>query len=201
MDLFEPDPTENLLPCDGEVNYFGPIMDDEEAQEYYQELLHGVTWKNDETIMFGKHIVTARKVAWYAEGNYSYSYSGSTKQAQMWTPELHTLRSLVERTSHCTYNSCLLNLYADGNEGMGWHSDNEDSLVKQGTIASVSFGAERKFTFKHRTTKETVCLVLENGSLLLMKGAIQSFWQHSLPKTKKPTGPRINLTFRTFKTT
>ncbi len=198
VSLFEADPTENLLPFDGLVNYFGKIMDMQQASNYYQTLLNTIEWKNDEAVIYGKHIVTPRKVAWYADQNYPYTYSNTTKQALPWTNELLELKQLTEKISGATFNSCLLNLYHNGNEGMAWHSDDEKALQKNGTIASLSFGAERKFAFKHKRTKETVALILEHGSLLLMKDATQTNWLHRLPPTTKLFPPRINLTFRTI---
>jgi alkylated DNA repair dioxygenase AlkB len=198
MNLFKNDPTANLLPFDGTANYYGPVFSEAEAQQYFAALLNGVRWKNDETVIFGKHIVTARKVAWYGDSDYSYTYSGTTKQALLWTPDLLRLKSIVERLTGWKFNSCLLNLYQDGNEGMAWHSDDEKMLGPNSTIASLSFGAERKFCFKHKSRPETVSIVLESGSLLVMKDATQSNWLHSVPKSKKITTPRINLTFRTI---
>ena len=198
MSLFEADPTENLLPFDGMVNYFGKIMDQQQANKYFDTLLNTIEWKNDEAVIYGKHIVTPRKVAWYADQNYPYTYSHTTKQALPWTNELLELKQLTEKISGATFNSCLLNLYHNGNEGMAWHSDDEKALQKNGTIASLSFGAERKFAFKHKRTKETVALILEHGSLLLMKDATQTNWLHRLPPTTKLFPPRINLTFRTI---
>lgn len=198
MDLFVSDPNANLLPCDGAVNYLGRILSAASAEQYYQALLTGVPWKNDEAVIYGKHIITARKVAWYGDSAFSYTYSRTTKQALPWTPELKELKQLVEGRSGSTFNSCLLNLYHSGSEGMAWHSDDEKELIKNGTIASLSLGAERKFCFKHKRTQETVSMVLENGSLLLMKGATQTHWLHRLPPTKKVTTPRINLTFRSM---
>ncbi|MFZ0510672.1 MAG: alpha-ketoglutarate-dependent dioxygenase AlkB [Candidatus Nitrosopolaris sp.] len=107
---------------------------------------------------------------------------------------------MVEKLTETKFNSCLLNLYHNGNEGIAWHSDDEKSLEKNSTIASLSLGAERKFSFKHKQTKQTISLVLEHGSLLIMKDATQTNWLHSLPKSKKITGPRINLIFRTMST-
>lgn len=196
MDLFRNDPSANLLPCDGIVNYFGPILPSMEVKKLYQNLLTDIPWKNDEAVIFGKHIITARKVAWYGDSGFSYTYSGTTKQALLWTPELADLKTLVEQLTNTHYNSCLLNLYHDGNEGMAWHSDDEKSLGRDTTIASVSFGAEREFRLKHKRTDERVSILLESGSLLVMKGATQTHWLHSIPKTKKVTTPRINLTFR-----
>jgi alkylated DNA repair dioxygenase AlkB len=119
-----------------------------------------------------------------------YTYSNSTKRAIAWTKELYDPKQKIEKRAATKFNSCLLNLYHSGNEGMGWHSDDEKSLGKNNTIASLSFGAERKFSFKHKRTKQTVSLVLEHGSLLVMKGATQSNWLHSLPKSKNITQPR-----------
>ncbi len=198
MNLFTSDPTTNLLPYDGTVNYHGPILSHDGARRYYEALLADVPWKNDEAVIFGKHIVTARKVAWYGDSDYAYTYSGTTKRALVWTAELRALKAIVEQLSGATFNSCLLNLYHDGSEGMAWHSDAEKSLGKNTTIASVSFGAERKFSFKHKRTLETASLILDDGSLLVMKDATQTHWLHSLPKSKKITTPRINLTFRTI---
>lgn len=198
MDLFGNDPAANLLPRDGTVNYFGPVLSPAEAKRCYETLLREIPWKNDEAVIFGKHIVTARKVAWYGDSNFSYTYSGTTKQARVWTPELAALKALVEKLTGSTFNSCLLNLYHDGNEGMAWHSDDEKSLGKNTTIASVSLGAEREFRLKHKRADDKVSVLLESGSLLVMKDATQSHWLHSVPKSKKIKAPRINLTFRTM---
>ena len=127
-----------------------------------------------------------------------YTYSNTTKRALAWTKELSELKQIAEEYAGIKFNSCLLNLYHNGNEGMGWHSDDEESLGKKNTIASLSFGAERKFSFKHKQTEQIVSLVLEHGSLLIMNGATQTNWLHSLPKSKNITQPRINLTFRTI---
>ena len=198
MELFEniADPHRNLLPQDGTVNYYGKILEEEKAHQFYSQLLNEIEWRNDEAVIFGKKIITKRKVAWYGDENFEYTYSNSTKKALKWTPELLELKKLTEEITGEQFNSCLLNLYHDGNEGMAYHSDGEKDLKKNGAIASLSFGAERKFSFKHKFTKEKVELVLANGSLLVMKDQTQSFWLHRLPPTKKIFTPRINLTFR-----
>lgn len=200
MDLFnsEPDSSMNLLPQDGEVNYFGRLFSGKEADHYFNYLLHSIEWKNDEAIIFGKKIITKRKVAWYGDTDFEYTYSKVTKRALAWTNELVALKSIAEVQSGETYNSCLLNLYHTGEEGMAWHSDGEKDLKKNGAIASVSFGAQRKFAFKNKTTKETVSILLEHGSLLVMKGSTQTHWLHRLPPTKLIKTPRVNLTFRTI---
>lgn len=198
MNLFGYDPSRNLLPCDGTVNYHGPILDKQQAQDDLESLINTVPWKNDEAVIFGKHIVTARKVAWYGDSDYSYAYSGTLKKAMPWSPTLCTLKKLVESKTGSIFNSCLLNLYHSGNEGMSWHSDDEKSLGKNTTIASLSLGAERRFSLRHKRLSETVSITLEDGSLLVMKDATQTNWQHCVPKSKKITTPRINLTFRTI---
>lgn len=200
MDLFNShlDSTTNLLPKDGTVLYLGPIMTKQKANQFFEDLLKSIEWKNDEAIIFGKHIITKRKAAWYGDEAYEYTYSKITKKALPWTKELLSLKTLVEEQSQESYNSCLLNLYHDGNEGMAWHSDGEKDLKKNGAIASMSFGAERKFAFKHKESKEVVSLVLEHGSLLIMKDTTQSHWLHRLAPSKLVSKPRINLTFRTI---
>jgi alkylated DNA repair dioxygenase AlkB len=195
VDLFQ-NPATNLLPYDGVATYHGRILPDAAARDYYDTLRSTVPWKHDEIVIFGKHIVTAREVAWYGDPGLAYTYSGSTKQPLPWTKELLELKSLAEHHTALSFNSCLLNLYHDGSEGMGWHSDDEKTIVKNSGIASLSFGAERRFAFRHKQTKETVSLLLEHGSLLLMAGTTQTHWQHRLPTAKKITTPRINLTFR-----
>jgi alkylated DNA repair dioxygenase AlkB len=190
----------NLLDRDGIVNYYGKIMTSLEAKRYFELLLNNILWENDKAIIFGKSIVTKRKVAWYGDSGYLYKYSNSTKQALDWSEELLYLKQTIENVTGANYNSCLLNLYHNGNEGLGWHSDDEESLGKNNNIASLSLGAERKFLFKHKLTKQTVSILLEHGSLLVMKGSTQSNWLHSLPKSKKISQPRINLTFRSILT-
>ncbi|GAA3634228.1 alpha-ketoglutarate-dependent dioxygenase AlkB family protein [Flavivirga jejuensis] len=194
----EIDATKNLLPKNGVVNYHGKLLNQNEANQYLESLLNNIAWRNDEAIIFGKKIITKRKVAWYGEKPFEYTYSKTTKLALPWTKELLELKTKVEQKTGETFNSCLLNLYHNGNEGMAWHSDGEKDLKKNGAIASLSFGAERKFAFKHKETKEKVTLVLEHGSLLVMKGTTQTNWLHRLPPTKLIHSPRINLTFRTI---
>jgi len=198
MELFEIDSTINLLPKDGIVNYYGQVCNPKEANDYFEVLLKTIAWRNDEAIVFGKKIITKRKVAWYAEKPFEYTYSNITKQALQWTSELLELKRIVEQKTGERFNSCLLNLYHNGSEGMAWHSDGEKDLKKNGAIASLSFGAERKFSFKHKKTKEKIDLVLKHGSLLVMKDSTQSHWLHRLPPTKLISKARINLTFRTI---
>jgi alkylated DNA repair dioxygenase AlkB len=196
VSLFPNNPKQNLLPIDGELYYYGPIFSATEANKWQHLLTQKVAWKNDELLMFGKKIVTSRKVALYADNTTTYTYSKQTKQALAWTTELLQLKQIIEAKTAQTFNMCLLNLYHHGKESMGWHSDNENELQAYGSIASLSLGAERKFMFRHRESKKILTLNLEHGSLLLMQGSIQQHWLHQLPAMTKVEGPRINLTFR-----
>ena len=200
MDLFnnEIHSLTNLLPQDGIVNYYKNLLTSQEANRYFDCLLNTIEWKNDQAFIYGKLIITKRKVAWYGDTDYEYTYSKTTKRALPWTKELVELKKMIEDKTGEKFNSCLLNLYHNGDEGMAWHSDAEKELKKNGAIGSLSLGAERKFTFKHKETKETISLILENGSLLVMKGTTQTNWLHRLPLTKLISTPRINLTFRSI---
>lgn len=192
------DSTKNFLPFDGTVLYFGKVFSNEETEFYYSNLFNNIDWQNDEALIYGKLITTKRKVAWYGDDDYAYTYSKRTKIAKSWTPELLDIKKKIENLTSENFNSCLLNLYHDGNEGMAWHSDSEKALKKNGAIASISFGAERKFSFKHKASGEVVSLTLESGSLLIMKDETQQHWLHRLPPTKKIFAPRVNLTFRSY---
>ena len=149
-----------VLNKDGRVEYYGKIITYEESSLYFEMLSQNIVWKNDEVVILGKRIITKRKTAWYGDSDYLYTYSNITKLALPWISELRDLKQLVERLTGTKFNSCLLNLYHDGNEGMSWHSDDEKVMERNGTIASLSFGAERKFSLKHKETKETISIVL-----------------------------------------
>ena len=198
MDLFNKSTGQNLLPYDGEVIYYGPVLPGKKAYDYYEKLMHTIAWQNDEAIIFGKRYITRRKVAWYGDSSFDYTYSNTTKRALPWTEELLKLKELIEEKCGSCFNSCLLNLYHDGTEGMAWHSDDEKALGKNTVIASLSLGAARKFAFKHKETGEKREIILDNGTLLVMKGTTQTHWLHRLPPTVKVKHARINLTFRTI---
>lgn len=200
MDLFDTGLEQpiNVLPHDGAALYHGTLLSRGEADWYFANLLHSVDWRPDEAIIYGKHIHTKRKVAWYGDKPFQYSYSNTTKQALPWSSLLLSLKAIVERQTGESFNSCLLNLYHNGSEGMAWHSDAETDLKRDGAIASLSFGAERKFCFKHKRSKALVSVKLQHGSLLVMQGTTQSHWLHRLPPTKTVQEPRVNLTFRTI---
>lgn len=200
MDLFEQlsGTATNLLPVDGNVYYYGTQLSMEKSEGYFNCLMNTIEWKKDEVLIYGKRIITERKIAWYGDKPYKYTYSNTTKHALPWTKELIELKEIIEASSKESFNSCLLNLYHNGREGMSWHSDAEKEIKFDSAIASLSFGAERKFSFKHKQTKKTVSLVLQQGSLLVMSGETQKYWLHCLPTTTKIISPRINLTFRTI---
>lgn len=190
------DPFTNLLPFDGEVNYYGQIFSSQEAIQLFDKLEATLDWQHDEAFIMGKRIITKRKVAWYGAEPYQYTYSSTTKTALQFTPTLLLLKEKVEELTGASYNSCLANLYHNGDEGMAYHSDNEKDLTEHAAIASLSFGAARRFLLRHKSSKTTITTFLEEGSLLVMKGETQKKWLHRLPTTKKTTLPRINLTFR-----
>ncbi|MBC7418901.1 MAG: alpha-ketoglutarate-dependent dioxygenase AlkB [Pedobacter sp.] len=190
------DPFTNLLPFDGEVNYYGQIFSPQEATQLFDKLEATLDWQHDEALIMGKRIITKRKVAWYGNEPYQYTYSSTTKTALQFTPTLLLLKEKVEELTGASYNSCLANLYHNGDEGMAYHSDNEKDLTEHAAIASLSFGAARRFLLRHKSSKTTITTFLEEGSLLVMKGETQKKWLHRLPTTKKTTQPRINLTFR-----
>ena len=188
--------TANLLPCDGQLILHNSILDTATSLVYFEMLLESIPWRSDEVFIYGKKIVTKRKMAWFALDDLNYTYSGITRSPEAFTKELIELKVIAESYCNDHFNACLLNLYHSGNEGMGWHSDNESSIVKGSTIASISLGEARPFQLRHKKSGDKVQVLLENGSLLLMLGSTQEHWQHSLPKTPKVKGPRINLTFR-----
>ena len=186
----------NIINKDGIAIYYGCILNEELLGTLYIDLLSNIAWEHEHIIMFGQPITTKRKVAFYADHTIEYTYSQKTKKGLPWTNSLLEIKKMISAITQNDYNACLLNLYHNGDEGMGWHSDDEKEIVPNSAIASLSIGAERKFAFKHKLTKETYSIILENGSLLEMKGPIQQNWWHSLPKSKKVQAPRINLTFR-----
>lgn len=198
VDLFGYKPMEgqNLLARDGQVSYLSHLFSSPEAERLMTRLMQEIEWQHDRAVIFGKTIITRRQVAWYADYPYTYTYSGTTKMALPWVEVLKEIRLRVEAVCRTSFNSCLLNLYPSGEDGMAWHSDAERELRRNGVIASVSFGAERRFQFRHKATKELVTLWLERGSLLIMEGAVQSHWLHRLPPTSQIKASRINLTFR-----
>lgn len=190
------DPEKNLLPYQGIVLDYGKVFSPEACANYFAELLEKMPWEADELMMFGRKVITKRKTAWIGDQGIKYTYSHQTKIPTPWTPSLVEIKTHIERMTSAKFNACLLNLYHNGQEAMGWHSDDEKELGKNPVIASLSLGTPRKFSFRHKTTKEKVSLDLAEGQLLLMKGETQKYWSHSLHRSAKIKEPRINLTFR-----
>ena len=190
--------SQTIINKDGIAIYTDSLIPAEKSEFFLLQLSKNIQWKNDESVIFGKHYITRRKTAWYGDRPFNYTYSKIKRTALPWTNELLEIKHIVENNESTKFNSCLLNFYHDGDDGMGWHSDNEKELKKNSVIASVSLGAERKFSFKHKKNKEKIDLMLGNGSLLVMKEQIQNHWMHQLPKSRKVREPRINLTFRTI---
>lgn len=186
----------NLLPMDGLAQYLPAFMNAEESVSLFDQLQKSLRWEADQVMMFGKLVITRRKVAWAGDPECTYTYSGVKKSPQAWTPELLSIKTQLEELTQSEFNSCLLNFYHDGSDGMGWHSDDEKELDANSPIASLSLGAQRKFAFRHKVDKTTIPLYLESGSVLIMHSPTQQFWQHTLLKTKMVSNPRINLTFR-----
>jgi alkylated DNA repair dioxygenase AlkB len=187
---------EQLVMPNAEVYYAPHFFTKEESDLYLQRLTEEIAWQQEEIKMFGKQLLLPRLTAWY--GDKGYTYSGLYNAPQPWLPVLLELKERVEAASGDKYNSVLLNFYRHGQDSMGWHADDEKSLAPG--IASISFGGERGFAFRHRSRKNlpTVKLTLQHGSLLLMQGTTQLYWHHQLPKTSRTIPPRINLTFRTI---
>lgn len=185
-----------LISSEGKSLYYGQVFSEASANTYFQKLASTINWKNDEVVVYGKRYITSRKTAWYGDMDTYYTYAGTKHKPLTWTNELHEIKTHVEKITGAQYNSCLLNLYHNGNEGMSWHRDNEKEIKPNSTIASLSLGAERVFRFKNITSKQVIEIKLQHGSLLTMEGTIQHHWMHCLPKTKKVNMPRINLTFR-----
>jgi alkylated DNA repair dioxygenase AlkB len=160
-------------------------------------LANSIQWRQDEIKMFGKKVLIPRLNAWYGEKDALYSYSGIQLMPNSWTPELLEIKEIVEAKTQTKFNGVLINLYRNGNDSMGWHSDDEKELGINPTIASVSLGASRTFRLRSKDDKKKIIkLSLTHGSLLVMKGNTQHYWQHDIPKEKNIDKPRINLTFR-----
>lgn len=184
---------------DAEVYFASRFCQKEESDVYFQKLTEQVNWQQESIKLFGKLQPMPRLTAWY--GDKGYTYSGLHNEPQPWLPVLQELKEKVEQASRQMYNSVLLNLYRTGQDSMGWHSDDEAELGEEPSIASLSFGGERRFRFKHKTSKgiTPVSIDLSHGSLLLMQGPTQHHWLHHIPKTARTVQPRINLTFRNVK--
>ena len=190
---------EHLNIPDAEVTYFPEFYSCEEAEKYYTLLVRKVDWVQNKIKMYGKENLVPRLEAWYGDKGMNYTYSGITQEPKPWIDELLEIKSAIEPVTNTAFNSVLINFYRDGQDRVGWHSDDEKELGPNPIIGSVSLGAKRKFKLRHKMYVENgleTDLVLGNGSLLLMKGTTQQFWKHEIPRTSVPIEGRINLTFR-----
>ena len=198
-DLFAPAPTDNLLPYNGKVNDLGIIIDD--ATALYNTLLNELPWQSDIVTLFGKTHITTRQIVWMGDTDADYQYSGHVRQTVPWSDIVFHVKQKIEQALAevgvtTNFNTCLLNYYPSGADGMGYHADDEKELGHQPVIASLSLGAARKFVFKHKKTQDKVELYLESGQLVVMHGDTQNFWKHTITKTKTVDAGRISLTFR-----
>lgn len=180
----------------GAYRYFPRFYDRETADSYLDQFKEKIDWKQESMSMYGKKVDFPRLTAWYGDGDKPYSFSGITLNPLPWIEELEQVKQDIEPLSKTSFNSVLLNRYRDGNDSISWHTDAEKELGQNPVIASVNFGAERVFQLRHMQTKEKIEILLQHGSLLIMQGELQHYWQHQIPKTKKPVSERINLTFR-----
>ncbi|MDO7847965.1 alpha-ketoglutarate-dependent dioxygenase AlkB [Hymenobacter sp. M29] len=174
------------------------FLSETEAAALLASLSAEVAWEQRTIRLFGQQFPQPRLTAWYGSAEARYTYSGLTWEPRPWTPTLLALRQRLETATGARFNSVLLNLYRDGRDSMGWHADDEPELGPAPTIASLSLGATRRFRLRPRSglVHPPLSVDLASGSLLLMRGATQQHWQHALPKTTRPLGPRLNLTFR-----
>ncbi|MFD1000843.1 alpha-ketoglutarate-dependent dioxygenase AlkB family protein [Ohtaekwangia kribbensis] len=190
----------NILPKDGDVNFFPHLFTEEESDVYLNDLQHEIEWKQEPITIYGRTVMQPRLTAWHGDSGKIYAYSGITMQPRAWTPALLKIKQRIETVSPVVFNSALLNLYRDQHDSMGWHRDNEKELGINPVIGSVSFGATRTFQFRYYTDKSLKrSLELAHGSFLLMQGKTQHHWEHSLPKRSAAKGVRVNITFRVIK--
>jgi alkylated DNA repair dioxygenase AlkB len=183
----------------GEYIYYPNFINVPTANNYLEAFKNNIEWKQESMNMYGKQVMFPRLTAWYGDNDKPYSFSGIKLNPTVWSKELIEIKNLIEPACNVEFNSVLLNLYRDGNDSISWHTDAEKELGKNPLIASVNFGAERKFQIRHNETHETHNIILKHGSLLIMKGELQHYWKHQVPKQKAVLKERINLTFRVIK--
>ncbi len=201
LDFFSEKPADGktIKIQNGEYIYIPNFYTGTIADKYLTRLINDIKWEQESMKMYGKEVPFPRLTAWYGDQDKPYSFSGITLQPHPWSPGLSKIKNDIEAKANAQFNSVLLNRYRDGNDSISWHTDAEKELGQNPVIASVNFGAERKFQLKHKDTDERIEIVLQHGSLLIMQGELQHFWKHQIPKTKKPLGERVNLTFRVIK--
>jgi alkylated DNA repair dioxygenase AlkB len=181
---------------DGEIIFYSRLFNKVEADNFLNYLKTKIIWKQESMNMYGRKVDFPRLTSWYGDNDKPYSFSGITLQPYAWTNEILEIKEKIEKLTTVNFNSVLLNMYRNGNDSISWHTDAEKELGKNPIIASVNFGATRKFQLRHIHTKEKLEIELAHGSLLIMQGELQHFWQHQVPKTAQNVTERINLTFR-----
>ncbi|SFA74403.1 Alkylated DNA repair dioxygenase AlkB [Flavobacterium swingsii] len=184
---------------DAEIEYYPDFFPLAKANELFLKLQNEIPWQQDNITVFGKMHAQPRLTALFGNEGKPYGYSNIVMQPHAWSPLIVFIKDEVEKICNENFTTVLLNLYRDGKDSNGWHADNEKELGRNPIIASVSFGTERVFQLKHNTLELKQNIVLQHGSLLIMRGTTQHFWKHQIPKTKKEIEPRINLTFRIIK--
>ena len=185
---------------DAEIVYYPNFFDIQKANELFESLKNDIPWQQDNITVYGKQYEQPRLTALFGNEGKPYGYSNIVMQPHQWSPLTIYIKEAVENVCQENFTTVLLNRYRNGKDSNGWHADNEKELGRNPIIGSVSFGAERVFQLKHITLKDVKQnIILQHGSLLLMKGTTQHFWKHQIPKTAKPIGERINLTFRIIK--
>lgn len=201
LDIFSSEPThgEPVKINNGEYIYIPDFYDKAKADKYLNRLIEDIKWEQESMKMYGKEIPFPRLTAWYGDNDKPYSFSGITLQPHPWSPGLLKVKKDIEEVVKLSFNSVLLNRYRDGKDSISWHTDAEKELGKNPVIASLNFGAERKFQLKHKDTNERIDILLKHGSLLIMQGELQHYWKHQIAKSKKITQERVNLTFRIIK--
>ena len=201
FNLFEEprDTRETVKIQNGEYINIPDFYNKNQSDEFLQSFKEKIYWKQESMNMYGRELLFPRLTAWYGDDNKPYSFSGITLQPHAWSDELLKIKNDIEPLCECIFNSVLLNRYRDGQDSISWHTDAEKELGLNPIIASVNFGVERTFQLRHMNTKERIDIVLKHGSLLIMKGELQHYWQHQIPKSKRVLDERINLTFRLIK--
>jgi alkylated DNA repair dioxygenase AlkB len=202
LDIFGPPPPNNagkFSISNGEYQFYPFYFNKTEADYFLSNLLNSIEWIQESMNMYGKQVLFPRLTAWYGDIDKPYSFSGIKLNPHLWTDDLLEIKKRISAYTDVSFNSVLLNRYRSGNDSISWHTDAEPELGKNPVIASVNFGATRKFQLRHVITKEKLEIELMHGSLLIMQGELQHYWQHQVPKTSKPVGERVNLTFRVIK--
>lgn len=197
--LFDAPGFEPLPLADAQVALWRNWLSESRAQQLFDRLTSTLNWEQPSIIIAGRPMLSPRLQSWHGDSAAHYAYSGSSFQPQVWTPELTELREQIAAACNARFNSVLVNWYRHGDDSVSWHADNEPELGRNPVIASLSLGASRRFLLRHNRRERGArshSVTLSSGDLLLMAGPTQHHWQHCVPKTREPTGGRVNLTFR-----